>query len=257
MESIERFGNWIADEYRKNGMKWISRFGYTGIVVSPILAAYGAIKAYKAMEKRKKELGVEELPLKESAKIVAVNAAAPVATTVLTLVSTAKVQKELTKANESLSNQLASAVVLSRELKEAQKEVVGEEKAEEIQQKAAEKVVQNVDTKDVMCDPVRGIYPCIDTMTGQVFPTSQTRINAAMDMVRHNTFYGQNVSHTEFLEFCGGKQCFASDAYVWPASHNADYQIRIGSTLDSYGQLCYTIEYPYDCGLVYTEDLPF
>ena len=256
MESLERIGDWLAGEYRKNGMKWLTGIGYTSIVASPILAAFGAIRAYKEIEKRKKERNVEQLPLKETAGIVAMNAAAPVIVTAAAIASTAKVQNTLIAKNDALTTAVVLGENKLRELKEAEKETVGEEKAKEIQDKAKNKVVEKTDAGDVFYDIEKGEYPCMDSMTGQIFQSSEAKVQAAINIVNRNSLNGQNTMLSEFLESCGGRVSDLGDMYVWPASKKADYSVFTDFRRDLNGRALLVIEYP-DNELILDSDPPF
>ena len=261
MESIQRIGDWFVNEYRKNGLKWLNGVKYTSMVASPILAAFGAVRAYKEMEKRKKE---GELSLKDKAVIVAKNEAAAFTSMVGGIAASAKVDHDMKQTIDALTTMVVLGENKIRELKEAEKEVVGEEKREEIQKKADEKAIQNAETRGVVCDPVRGIYPTLDTKTGQIFPSSKTKIESAMNYVNKNTSLGDNVMFGDFLMECGGtwymngeEVCEIGSEYCWPSTKIDIYEIVIDIREDKYGQPMYVILYPEGCGLTPVSDLPW
>ena len=261
MESIQRIGDWFVNEYRKNGLKWLNGVKYTSMVASPILAAFGAVRAYKEMEKRKKE---GELSLKDKAVIVAKNEAVAFTSMVGGIAASAKVDHDMKQTIDALTTMVVLGENKIRELKEAEKEVVGEEKREEIQKKADEKAVQNIDTKGILCDPMRGIYPTFDTMTGQLFPSSEAKIQAAINYVNRNVNLGDNVLFGQFLQECGGiwylgtdEVCTVGSDYCWPASRIDIYDVTVSSLKDKNGQLFYAILYPEGCGLTPVNDLPW
>lgn len=260
MESIQRIGDWFIDQYRKNGLKILTGVKYTSMVTSPILAAFGAVRAYREIERRKKE---GELALKDKVLIVAKNEAAAVLTTVGGIAASAKVDHDMRQTIDALTTTVVLGENKLRELKEAEKEVAGEEKREEIQKKADEKAVENAETKGVMCDPVRGIYPCLDTMTGQIFPNSKAGIENAFSNVCRRSIY-DNVFLGEFIEDCGGiwylnntEVCTAGSKYCWPETKNNIYRIEIELMEDKYGQPMYVIYYPSDSGLIHVNELPW
>ena len=263
MDSLERIGNWFTDAYRKNGLKWLTGVKYTSMVASPILAAFGAVKAYKEIEKRKKELETEKLPPKEMAKIIVKNGAAAGISMIGGIAASAKVDHDMKQTIDALTTTVVLGENKLRELKEAEKEVVGEEKREEIQKKADEKAVQNAETKGIAVDPVRGIYPCLDTKTGQIFPTSKANIESAFAMVQREVIY-DNVFLGQFIEACGGnwyinniEACTAGSEYCWPESKSSVYQIEIDLMEDKYGQPMYVIKYPENGGLTLVNKLPW
>lgn len=262
-ESLERIGKWITAEYRKNGLKLMTGIKYTSMVASPILSAFGAVKAYKEIEKRKKEREVKELPLKETIRIVAKNEAATLISMVGGIAASAKADHDMRETIDALTTTVVLGENKLRELKEAEKETVGEEKSEEIQKKADEKAIKNADTRGVMCDPVRGIYPCVDTKTGQIFSSSKAKIEDAFNMVQREALY-DNVFLGQFLEAAGGvwylnntEVCTAGSEYLWPESKANVYEISIQLMEDAYGQPMYVIEYPEHGGLTPINDLPW
>lgn len=264
MESVERIVNWFSGEYRKNGLKWLAGIKYTGMVVSPVLSAFGAVRAYKEIERKKKEKNVEKLPLKDTALIVAKNEAFAVLTTAGGIAATAKSDQKMKETIDALTTLVVVGDNKFKEFKEAEKEVVGEEKHEEIQKKADEKALHNVDTRDMERDPERGIYPCLETKTGQIIRnTSKAKIENAFSMVkreviRDNVFLGQ------FIEACGGiwymnniEACTVGSEYVWPESTTNEYEIEIGWIEDMYGNPMMVIYYPENGGLTNVNDLPW
>lgn len=263
MDSLQRIGDWAIGQYRKNGLKWLTGVKYTSMVASPILAAFGAVRAYKEIEKRKKERNTEEIPLKETVMIVAKNELPSLISVTGGIAASAKIDHDMKQTIDALTTAVVLGENKIRELKEAEKEVVGEEKREEIQKKADEKVIKNANTKGIMCDPVRGIYPCVDTKTGQIFPSSKAKIEDAFNMVKREVIY-DNVFLGQFLEAAGGtwylnneEVCFAGSEYCWPESRTEIYEIDISLMEDAYGQPMYVIKYPEKGGLTPVNDLPW
>ena len=263
MDSLQRIGDWFAAEYRKNGLKILTGVKYTSMVASPILAAFGAVRAYKEIEKRKKERNVEELPLKETIGIVAKNEVQAAISMAGGIAASAKVDHDMKETINALTTTVMLGENKIRELKDAEKETVGKEKAEEIQKKADEKAIKNADTRGVVCDPVRGIYPCVDTKTGQIFPSSKAKIEDAFSMVKREVIY-DTVFLGQFLEAAGGtwylnnvEVCTAGSEYCWPESRNEIYEIEIRLMEDAYGQPMYVITYPENGGLAAVNDIPW
>ena len=240
MESIERIGNVLEKFYRKNDMKILSTIRYTGIVAAPILAASASVRAYKEIQAREKE---GELSLKDKIKICFKYGIVPVFVTGMTVAVTNEVDQKYIAGKEALTTALVLGEKEYRELKEAQKEVVGEEKSKEIQNKANEKSLENEETNNLAIDPVRGVWPTKDSKTGQMFPMSEHKFNNAVLLLNENTMNGQNVYHSEFLEWCGGESCELGFDYYWPANPNVKYWPSLEGTKDRYGRPSYLIKY--------------
>lgn len=263
METVERVSKWFADEYRKNGLKWLAGIKYTSMVTSPILAAFGAVRAYKEIERRKKEKNVEKLPIKETAVIIAKNEAGAALAMAGAIATTAKSDQKMKEMIDAGTTLAVISQNQFRELKEAEKEVIGKEKSEEIQKKAEEKVVKNADTSGIQCDKVRGIYPCLDTKTGQIFPSSKAKIEAAFSMVQREVIF-DNVFLGQFIEECGGmwyvgniEACKVGSEYLWPESNRNIYKIDIEWKEDVYGNPMLVIFYPDDGGLCPCNEIPW
>lgn len=194
------------------------------------------------------------LPFKETAVIVAENAIVPAAIVGVTIYSTAKVQKDLTDKYKSASDALTTALVLGenkvRELKEAEKEVVGEKKSEEIQKKADEKAVQNTETKGLNSGTGPDVYIGIDVLTGQSFLTTNAQIENAKIMVNRLLAEGFEVTLNDFLEKCSLEPydldtCELGDKYKWyPTEKNRELSIVTDYHHDKYGRPAYLILYP-------------
>lgn len=270
MESLQRIGDFVVNEYKKNGIKWLTRAKYTSMVASPFLAAFGAVKADREIQKRKKERNVEKLPLVETAGIIVKNEAGAAISMVGGIVASVKVDEKYQQTIDALTTAVVLGEDKLREIKETEKEVVGKEKSEEIQKKAEEKRKEHVDTRNMARDETRGVLPCLETKTGQILPpNTKAFFQTAFVEVQQRSLQ-DNVFLGEFIELCGGlwfmqvsdydgqrEVCKVGSDYLWPENHNTMYKIDIRDGKDMFGLPIYVIEYPENCGLVSKYELPW
>lgn len=72
---------------RKHGPKILKIAGYTGVILAPVLSSIGTYHAVRAIDKRKEELGVDKLTVKEAVEVAWKHYILALATTVGTLTS--------------------------------------------------------------------------------------------------------------------------------------------------------------------------
>ena len=245
MEILERIWDNAFDFYKNHEMKTLGVVKYTSIVASPILAAFAAVRTIREIEKRKGERG-EDLTPKEKLQIAAQNAIVPVIATGAALYATATVDKK----NADTINALTTAVVLGeekyKELKEAQKEVVGEEKSEDIEKKANEKALAKIDTSQVQTNPAMDIYACREPKKGQIWATTPKQLDDAITYVLRTTASGKDVSLQDFIVEAGGDPTELGELYIFPGKLGAEYNIFYGNAPDRNGRPGYYIMYGVD-----------
>ena len=243
-ESLAKIGNWLEESWKQNHTKILTRISYAGIFTGPVLGFFAGVRTKTEIEKRKKERNVEMLPLDEMVKIGAKESVGTAVATVATYVSARKVNSDLTKTIDALTTMAVVRENAIHEIKEAEKEVVGEKKAEEIQEKADKKALSKADTKDIQLNPAAGIYACLEPKTGQIFPTTEHMLNESVKMLNKEVMNGSSVSLSEFIQNCGGDWCDFGDIYEFPPCKDG-YDIFHHVEEDRYGRPAYVILYGF------------
>ena len=237
MESIERIGSWFEDFYRKNDIKILSRIRYTGIVAGPILAAAAGIRAYKELKSKK------ECSLKEKILICAKHAAVPTIVTTATIVATNKVDQKYIASKEAIATLAVLTEKEYKELKEAQKEVVGEEKSKEIEKKADENKAKASGIENLEVNPQKGIYGCIEPKTGQVFPTTKATLDQAITNLYRTTTSGKDYTMQDFVLDAGGYLFEFGESFGWEGKLGIEYYVSYDNFHDRNGNPCFRIIY--------------
>lgn len=263
MESLQRIGDFFVNEYKKNGIKWLTRAKYTSMVASPFLAAFGAVKADREIQKRKKERNVEKLPLIETAGIIVKNEAGAAISMVGGIVASVKVDEKYQQTIDALTTAVVLGEDKLREIKEAEKEVVGKEKSEEIQKKAKEKLVSKEETNEKI-DP-GDIYKCRCSFSGMEIRTTQALFDKALLALNYDVINGFEQRLNEFLGNCdidpfvACEESKIGELYGWvPNNKRTGYSgIDLVYKKDENGKPFYLIVYESQCEPVLLSDYEF
>mgnify|MGYP006988866801 CR=1 FL=1 len=184
----------------KNSQTIMAVLAVGGLVGSVILAFKAAPKANKIIDDSKDEINAiddsdeftEEEKKKERKEVVktAVKDLAPVLAPVVGCsIATASLMIGSTAISVKKINSLTSIATMSevayKELYEKTKEVVGEEKAKEIQEKAADEEMNKMAVVKPITTSRGGDYLCYDVMSGRLFYSDKETIREAVNNLNH------------------------------------------------------------------------
>ena len=119
----------FSKKIKRNAPKILKGVGYAGLIASPILAVIGTIPAVRAYDKRKEELGVEKLPVKEIVKTTWKYYIPTVAVTSLSTAAAIKGDVMQDKRTALLAAAYGAAERTFADYKEKVVEQIGEDKA--------------------------------------------------------------------------------------------------------------------------------
>lgn len=133
VKKIKRpMGRSFAKKMKRNAPKILKAAGLVGLVASPVLAVIGTIPAVRAYDKRKEELGVEKLPVKEVIKTTWKYYVPTVAVTSISTAAAIKGDAIQDKRTALLAAAYGAAERTFAEYKDKVVEKLGEDKAKEV-----------------------------------------------------------------------------------------------------------------------------
>ena len=180
--SIDQRLNLLRTFLQKNKAEILTGAGLGGFFLSLFFTAKGTAKAVRKIDKRKQELGVDDLTLKEKFLLCWSDY---IPTVAMTIASSAMIVKsDVIKAKET--GELLSLAMVSRSLlndyKEAVEETVDEKKKEKLEDKAIERKIDRI-----LSDPNTPVHSTgygdvlfIENLTGTVFRSSKDAVRDAI-----------------------------------------------------------------------------
>jgi len=118
---------------KKNSPKILKLVGLIGMIGTPVLTTYSTVKAVRAYDKRKEELGVEKLPVKETVKTCWKYYIAPFSLMGASTASMISGESISLKRTELISAACNAAEQTLADYKEETRNKLGETKAREIE----------------------------------------------------------------------------------------------------------------------------
>ena len=243
----------VGKTLNKHWPKIATAFGGILLVTGGYLLGTEIPKFKKELEDKKAETG-EEIDGVEKGKIAAKHFAAPASAliggTLFLVASAVENDKRIAKLgtaacaiSEMASKNIADYV-------DAAKDVVGEEKAKEIDDKVVEKKLKEAPKPDVIPEfvPEEGKYWCYDLtfdgLEGKPFLTTKNTLDAAVNDINRRLNAGDEVTLNEAYELIGHGLTGIGEAYGWrfddcfKSSDQASFDI---STTIMDGKPVYTI----------------
>lgn len=222
--------------------------GVIGMVSSTVLAVKATPKAIRLMEDKKSELGVTYLTKKETIEVTWKQYAPSVA---LTILSAAGIIVGTTK-NMKRSAALATVYALSentlREYQRKTVEVVGKEKAAEIEREVAKAhlkdrpVFNQNDSSEYVANTGNGDQLMFDTLSGRYFRSSKNAVDSAVNYINKQLRTESTMSANAFYNELNIPTIGAGNYIGWNIDNN-DLEVSYDSDIDKNGQAYVIISY--------------
>lgn len=181
MNLVEVLGNGadkLIDACRSHMPQVLTGICVAGIFTTGVTATVGTVKACKKIDQIKKEKGVEELSAKEVVKACWPYYIPTGVTMVVASTAGIKACEKSTAANAVFATLLQTAESSKQDILEAAEEVVGKEKKDEIEVKAAEKTMEkNPPIDDNVYCTIYGNHLFRDTLTGIFFRSTLAAVD--------------------------------------------------------------------------------
>ena len=210
----------IGKGFQKHWPKIATAFGGVLLVTAGYLAGREVPKYKEELERKREEKG-EDLSAMEKGKIAAKQFVAPacalVGGSMFLVVSACENDKRIAKVgsaaclvSEMTSKNMADYV-------ETTKQVVGEEKAKEIEEKVKEKKVDRLAEAIDISEPLtEGKYWCYDTtFGGKPFMTDLNTLQAAENEITRRCLQGDEVTLNDAYELIGHEYIDIANVYGW------------------------------------------
>lgn len=248
MMSIKDITSKVVNGAKKHSPEILIGMGVTGMIASTVLAVRATPKALELIEDKKDELDVDWLTKKE---IVEAAWRPYVPSIALSVVSAACI---IGGTTTNLKRNAALATVYSiseNTLKEYQRrtvEIVGEEKAKEIERevsrgKARENIsIVSTDDSQFLCNTGDGNTLFYDTLSGRYFRSSVNSVDRAINNINKMMLTEHYITINEFYNELGIPTIGAGSLIGWIIDREmAD--ISYDSDLDENGNPYVVIEY--------------
>lgn len=213
----------IGSYFGQHASEILAGVGIGGFIFTTVLAVKVTPKVMQKLEQRKGDLGVETLPMKETAKVVVAGYVAPIMTGML---STACVVSSCAVGNRKNASLMAAYTLSETALKTYQDKVVetlGESKAATIKNEVvSNEISRNPPTKTEVHITEKGNTLCFDRLSGRYFMSDidklkkiENELNRVMrdeDFISLNDFYDEvGLEHVDLGSDLGWRM---DDGYI-------------------------------------------
>lgn len=233
----------LIDTVRKHSPEVLTGIGIAGMIFTTIHAVVRTPEALRKIEEKKEELGKDKLTFKETVqavwKVYIWDAAACAASTTCLVCATSEGMRH----NAALS----AAYVLSEskveEFREKTKELVGEEKMQEIEQAVAEEQVRRdpPDKKEVVMIG-SGDVLCYDGFAGGYFRSNANALQKAANTINRQMLVENYVSLNDFYYEIGHECTKVGEDFGWNINDGL-IELYFTSILTDDGVPCLVVNY--------------
>lgn len=221
----------------ENAPTILSIMAIGGVITTGLFAANAALEAQRILEEEK-----EDIPKTEAIAKTWQCYIPPIVSGAITI--TAIIASD--RINKSRIVALASAYVLSNENAKKYRDKVIKELGERNHQKVVDKVnadkVKEVDTRQYHRQLSDGQIWCMESLTGQVFPSDMKKIYEGVSYVNKQLMDSCWVPLNEFLYNIGGTNCRIGDEVGWDTTGGA-LDVNFTSCLTKDNVPCMVINY--------------
>lgn len=219
-------------------------FGLCAGVGAIATAVTGTIKAKELINKKKAELGVEKLSVKETIKTVwkcYIPTASLGIISAAATISGSKISLDRTAAMGALYNAGRDAL---NDYQKATEETVGKETEEQIEAKATDKRQNSEEQPGPLYFCGNEKFKFIDSLTNMRVYSTKNEIDAAVNDFNAELIDSEYLSLNDWLTMLpGGKECEVGNMLYWHIQRTGKLRITYGYGPDEVGKPCYIIYY--------------
>lgn len=242
--NMTKFVNDIRKGISKHSPEILTGIGIAGMVTTTLLAVKATPKALKLIEEKKKEEHKDELTKIETVKAAwkpYVPAAVTGTVAIGCLIGANSVH---VRRNAALATAYQISSTALADYKEKAIETIGEKKEKAIQDKVAQK---KVDDKPVTPDNViitgSGSTLCYDPQFGQYFESDIEKIRAAVNTLNYEMLQHEYASVNDFYDELGVERIAIGDDLGWNIGRDGKVEISFSSTIAKNGKPCLVLQY--------------
>lgn len=233
----------VKSELTKHSPEILIGLGVAGLLGTTILAVRETPKVLKLLDKKKEELDVEKLSVKDTVKTVWKNyipCAVLAVTSVACIVGASNISA---RRNAALAAAYAIGNKAFSDYKEEVINLLGEEKEKEIKEKVADRLLKEnpVTSKEVIITD-NNEHLCYDEITGRYFKSSQNKIKEAQNVINDRLRDEMWVSLNDLYYELGLPNVRVGDDLGWNVD-DGYLDIILSSRIAEDGTPCLTLDY--------------
>lgn len=227
----------------KRSPEILTGLGITGMIGATVLAVKMTPEALKQIGKRKRELNVTKLSVKETIKVAGPCYIPVIATTAVSTACLVGASTINYKRNMALASAYALTETAFKDYKSAVEEQLTERETVKINDKIAEKKLEEhkVDDKEVIVTK-NGNSLCYDITSGRYFRSDINKIKQTVNELNERLLNEQFISQNEFFIELGLEPVGSGYELGWDASSGL-IRVSYSSQIASSGEPCLTINY--------------
>ena len=233
--------NKITNGLKQHSPELLISAGIAGMATSTVLAVAATPKALQLMEDKKAELGVTYLTKKESIQAGWKPYIPSIGLTIASATCIALGTSQSLKKNTALATMYALSETTLKEYQRKTVELVGEEKAKEIDREVAKArvrqqpiFVENSDSEYVI-NTGEGDTLIYDTLSGRYFRSSKNAVDRAVNHVNKQLRNEYIMTANDFYNELGIPTVGACGLIGWK-SDKEDLEVRYDSDVNNNGQ---------------------
>lgn len=247
---IKNLINKVLDFTKEHNPEILVGLGVVGMATSSVLAVKATPKALEIMEDKKADLGVTYLTRKEIAqatwKLYAPSVGVGLASAACIILGTSK----SIKRNTALATVYALSESTLREYKSKAKEMLGEEKAKELDREVSKARVRNREVTTVIetegseyiHHTGNGDTLVYDSLSGRYFRSSKNAIEAAVNSINKSLLNDYVMTVNEFYNELGVPTIGAGSLIGWRSDKEL-LEVNFESDVDQNGNPYLILEY--------------
>ncbi len=233
----------ISFSAKKHSPEILTGIGIAGMISTTIMAVKATPKALVLIERKKEELGVDELPLVEAVKTSGLCYAPSVITGVLSVGCLIGANSVHVKHKAALATAYTISESALKEYKTKVIETIGEKKEQSIKDAVSKERLEKVTVYDGdILRTGKGQTLCFDAFTGQLFESDIDKIKSAINDLNAQLINDWYVSLNDFYELLGLPYSEMGDLLGW----NMDLglvEINFSSQLTEDQRPCLVLDY--------------
>ena len=244
-QDLSRFFKSIPIRISRHGPEILTGVGIAGMIGTTVMAVKATPKAIQLLEDKKKETGVEQLPVKEVVKATwkrYIPAAITGVASAACLIGACSINARRTAAIITAYNLSKTAL---EEYKEKVVETIGEEKEKAIREKVAkDRLDKNPVRDNEIIVTGNGDDLCYDGVFGRPFRSNKNAIERAVNAVNRKIASSVDMyaSLNEFYEALGLPPTEIGDKLGWKLD-DGEIQVEYDAILTDEGRPCLSISY--------------
>lgn len=243
-KDVANIGKAAFKSASKHAPEILAGIGIAGFVSTTVIAVKAKPKADILVENKKRELNIDKLTIKDTAKVIwrpylpAIITGVASATCVIGSVSTS------VKRNAVLSAAYTLATDAAKEYREKVVETIGEEKEREIRDKVAEKKIKDnpVSNNNIIVTGY-GDSLCYDSISGRYFRSNIEKIKKVINELNNEMLQNNYVSLDEYYSRINLESIDLGNELGWTSESGILIEGEFTSKLADNGDPCLVISF--------------